>query len=190
MPTTECVIRELTPELLPDYLEYFDKVAFADNPNWASCYCHCYYFPHQLKSWKDATASENRAAMIERIGCGQAKGHLAYVDGKVAGWCNAAPRNMFTALQDEPEPQADQIGAIVCFIIAKPYRRQGIATRLLDAACEGFRRQGLTIAEGTARTGSEEDTHNYKGPLSMYLAAGFTVTKPLDKGLSLVRKNL
>jgi GNAT superfamily N-acetyltransferase len=190
MPPTECDIRELCPELMGDYLAYFDHDAFADNPKWASCYCHCYYFPHQLKPWKDQTGEQNRAAVCELIGARKMQGHLAYLDGKVVGWCNAAPRPMLTALQDEPEPQAERIGTIVCFNVAKPYRGQGIARRLLEAACEGFRRQGLALAEGFPRHDTFDPAPNYKGPLSMYLDAGFEVVRKQDNGITHVRKAL
>src|SRR5688500_9646233 len=86
------VIRELTPELLGDYLSFFDNDAFADNPKWASCYCRCYHFPHHLKSWKEQTAAENRAAVCDLIGQRQMRGYLAYSGGKPVAWCNAAPR--------------------------------------------------------------------------------------------------
>lgn len=35
-------IKALAPELLDDYLAFFDSVAFTDNPDWSGCYC-CFY---------------------------------------------------------------------------------------------------------------------------------------------------
>ncbi len=62
----------------------------------------------------------------------------------------------------------ERVGAIVCFVVAQPHRRQGIARRLLDAACEGFRRQGLAVAEAYPRKGSTSDAVNYKGPSQLH----------------------
>ena len=32
-------IRKLTPELVEDWLGYFDGIAFGDHGDWALCYC-------------------------------------------------------------------------------------------------------------------------------------------------------
>lgn len=190
MPTTQCEIHPLSPERLDDYLAFFDHAAFADNPRWARCYCRCYYFPHHQAKWSDTTAEENRAAVIPMIRERRMQGYLAYADGKVVGWCNAAPRPLLVAFDDEPVDDAEQIGSFVCFIVAKPYRGQGIATRLLHAALDGLRVQGLKFAEAYPRRDTQDEAPNYKGPLSMYLAAGFEVVRELDDGLTEVRKEL
>lgn len=186
-------IRELTPALVEDYLAFFDHDAFADNPRWAACYC---MFPHVTEegdAWNARTAAVNRAAKRELICARQAQGWLAYVDGRVAGWCNAAPRMSLARYRETdelPREHAEESGSIVCFIIAKPFRRQGVATRLLAAAVEGFRRQGLRYAEAFTTPFPESDAQAHVGPLSMYLAAGFERMADLDDGYLLVRKTL
>ena len=182
-----CDIRELTPGLLQEYLHFFDHDAFADNPRWASCYCYFPHAPHSLGNWDVNATEQNRAAVSARIRAGQMRGYLAYVNGHVMGWCNAAPRTEFTILDDEP--QAAKIGSIVCFVIAKPFRGRRIATRLLQAACNGFRHQGLEIAEAYPRAQAESQASNHPGPLAMYLAAGFERVRESD-GSVIVRKAL
>ena len=49
-------IRELTPELLADFLGFFEGEAFADNPGWASCYCQFLYVDHARVSRRRARA--------------------------------------------------------------------------------------------------------------------------------------
>ncbi len=39
------VVRELTPERLDEYLQFFDREAFTDFPHWAGCYCGFYDTP-------------------------------------------------------------------------------------------------------------------------------------------------
>ena len=78
-----------------------------------------------------------------------------------------------TTVPDYDEPDADRIGSIVCFVIAKNHRRKGIARRLLEAACKGFKAQGFTMAEAYVLKDAKGDAMNYPGPLSMYLSAGF-----------------
>ena len=53
-------------------------------------------------------------------------GVLACRDGEALGWCNAAPFNADLALADLREPDADQTGAIACFVIASAARPQGV----------------------------------------------------------------
>jgi len=116
-------------------------------------------------------------------------GYLAYRDGRPVGWCNAAPRVLMTTLREEAELQVDTIGSIVCFVVAKPYRGEGIARRLLEAACDGFHRQGLKIAEAYPRKDAQDEAANYHGPLAMYLATGCEPVREAD-GIVLVRKTL
>ena len=168
-----CTIRELTPALLDDYLSFFDHDAFADHPQWGFCYCRLHHFPHKERDWRTTTASENREAVINLILEGTLQGCLAYSGNKVVGWCNAGPRVRMTTTPDYEEPDAESIGSIMCFIVAREYRRGGIARQLLDAACAGFAARGLTIAEGYVLKGAQGDAMNYPGPLSMYLSAGF-----------------
>ena len=40
----EIKIKSLEPELIDDFLYFFDNVAFTDNPDWSVCYCHFHHF--------------------------------------------------------------------------------------------------------------------------------------------------
>lgn len=183
-------IHPLSPERLPDFLSFFDGDAFADNPRWSSCYCQCYYEDHSRIVWKDRTAAQNRAFACERATSGGMQGYLAYVGARVAGWCNAAPRGLLRALDDEPTPDAELVGAIVCFLVAPRLRGQGVASALLAAACDGLQAQGLRIAEANPRADAASAAENHFGPLAMYLAAGFTVHRTDADGSVYVRKQL
>lgn len=183
-------IRPLSPDRLPDFLSFFEGDAFSDNPQWSSCYCQCYYEDHSCVIWRDRTAAQNRAFACERAANGRMQGYLAYVGGRVAGWCNAAPRHLLRALDEEPTPDAELVGAIVCFLVAPRFRGQGVSSSLLAAACEGLRSQGLRIAEANPRPDATSAADNHFGPLAMYLAAGFVVHRTDSDGSVYVRKQL
>ena len=55
-----------------DFLHFFDHergLAFADNPDWAKCYCHYYHVPKTMP-WASFSAQSNRDAMEARIAVG------------------------------------------------------------------------------------------------------------------------
>lgn len=67
--------------------------------------------------------------------------------------------------------------------------RPGRARQLLDAACAGFRNQGIEVVETYARKDTKDEAANHHGPLAMYLAAGFAPVKE-DGPIVVVRKSI
>jgi ribosomal protein S18 acetylase RimI-like enzyme len=188
----EVEVVPLTPDRAGEFLRFFDNNAFADNPGWASCYCMYYNFAGSQEEWEHRTSDENRRDKETDVRAGRACGYLAIVDGEPAAWCNATPRTQLPGLDRASEfrtEDAERVGAIVCFNVAPQFRRQGIASRLLDAACDGFRAQGMAFAEAYPAREARGDARSYHGPLEMYLRAGFTVLR--DEGpFAVVRKAL
>lgn len=182
-------IRPLTPQRLPEFLDFFEQRAFTDNPKWLSCYCHFPHADHATIAWKQRTAAQNRAATCERIENETMTGWLAYAGGQAIGWCNAGPRRFVEGLFNAHEPLADSIGAITCFVVAPAFRGRRIATALLGAACEGLRERGFAMAEAYPREGGNA-AENHHGPLAMYKAAGFELIKTGADGGLTVRKRL
>ena len=169
-------IRPLGPQLLDDYLDYFDRTAFTDNLEWAGCYCYFYLVDHTRQDWDMRTAEENRRSVAELIAGGGMYGYLAYIESKVAGWCHAGPKTYSLALmgcEELVDPDLTQTGSIVCFNVAPAQRRRGVGAALLTAACEGFVALGLGVAEAYPRPEASGDAADYHGPLQMYLQAGF-----------------
>src|SRR6266849_6006585 len=79
----EIVVRQLKPELVSDYLRFFDEDAFTDFPHWSGCYCG--FYDTTGEDW-DPTANggpSHRAARAELISSGKAQGLLACAEGKV-----------------------------------------------------------------------------------------------------------
>jgi GNAT superfamily N-acetyltransferase len=182
-------VKPLSAATLPEYLAFFDAKAFPDNPRWAGCYCFFPYHDPKTMNWPQRGAAENRIAISASVTLGHAQGHLAYADGEVVGWCNAAPRQHFPML-DEPEPDAEHIGCIMCFIVAPAQRGKGVATALLGAACDGLKSQGLRRVQAKPVKDAKSPAANHFGPLAMYLAAGFTVVREDDEGNVFVEKRL
>jgi ribosomal protein S18 acetylase RimI-like enzyme len=184
------VIVPLTPARLNDYLRFFDTKAFTDNPRWAGCYCYFPLHDPRTTQWPKRSAVENRTAIGECIGAGKAEGVLAYVDGEVAGWCNAGPHRLYPMLDEDPAPDAEHTGVVFCFVVAPEHRGKGIARTLLDAACSALAAQGMRVVVARPRRAAAGPAANHVGPLAMYLAAGFTVLREDAEGNVYVQKRL
>lgn len=190
-------IRELTPALLDDYLAFFDHDAFPDNPWWSGCFCSYYQDPSHDGDSRADTIPVRRPKAIDLVRSGRQRGLLAYDGGKVVAWCNAAPRASYLAPRDYAkgfDGDSATVGSIMCFVVTPPRRNGGVATALLDAACERFRRLGLAVAEAyppivPPRPEVPSSAHNYHGPLAMYVKAGFRMHRELER-FAVVRKDL
>ena len=93
----------------------------------------------------------NRRAFHRLVAAGDTPGILAYVDGQVAGWCALGPRAGFRRLESSRvlAPIDDQpVWSVVCFFIARPYRRQGLTVELLREAARFAAGRGARILEG------------------------------------------
>jgi GNAT superfamily N-acetyltransferase len=189
---SEIEIRPLSAATLDDFLAFFDHRAFSDNPQWSSCYCQCFYENHSKIVWSERTGEQNRARACERAARGEMRGYLAYLDGEPIGWCSAAPRALFHALDAEPVPdlEAARVGEILCFVVAPEHRGRGVARRLLRAACDGLRAAGLEIVEANPRPQAKTAAANHFGPLSLYLSEGFAIHRTDADGSVHVRRQL
>jgi ribosomal protein S18 acetylase RimI-like enzyme len=180
----------LTPDRLPDYLDFFDHRAFPDNPRWAGCYCRFPLHDPARETWDVKDAAGNRAAVGTACRSGRTGGVLAYDGDQVVGWCNAGPFAQFPMLKDEPVPDAERTGVIFCFVVAPERRGQGIGRALLEGACAQLAAQGLNAVMARPLKDADGPAANHLGPLSMYLSAGFTVVREESDGAVLVHKTL
>lgn len=183
--STDLSIRPVSPDQHDAVLRYFDLVAYADNPAWSDCYCIA---PIRADN-QSRTRDQNRAERSELMRSARANGLVAYRLGRVVGWCHAAPKRELVGL---PPGGEDEIGAVVCFVVAPDARRQGIATALLAAAVDHLRDRGMTAVEAYPLHEEPPDVAAkalYVGPKAMYLRAGFVPVSE-GPGFTVVRKAL
>jgi GNAT superfamily N-acetyltransferase len=176
-------VQPMTEGRVDDWLRFFDHDAFADNPDWASCYClepHVPTTPEQPeRAWR-----ETRAAMSARLRCAATFGYLAYVDGRAAGWVNASSRSDYGLyrLVDPTGPEPRTVIGVSCFVIAPPFRRHGVASALLDRVILDAADRGASWIEGYPHNQPKAgDAGHFRGARSMYEARGFAPIEVHEK---------
>jgi GNAT superfamily N-acetyltransferase/uncharacterized protein YndB with AHSA1/START domain len=185
-------IHDVTPERVADYQSFFDRDAFRDFPSWQSCYCMETHRTFSDEAWAARTARDNRRDMTDLINRREVTALLAYTDGKPIGWCNYGETTKLGGVMRRFGVNAtdyEGVGSVACFVIAAPYRGHGVASRLLDAAVERLRSRSLRAVEGYPHRGADSAQTNYRGPLGMYLRAGFEPYRETERNV-IVRKTL
>jgi GNAT superfamily N-acetyltransferase len=121
-----------------------------------------------------------KRALKRIVNSGEVPGLLAYANGEPIGWCSVAPRQVFPTLDRSRllKPVDDEpVWSVVCFFVARPYRRQGITVELLQAAVEYAKQHGAKIVEGYPVEPHKDtiaDISAYTGLVSAFRQVGFS----------------
>ncbi len=173
-------IHPLTPKRLPDLAALFGH---GGDPKW----CWCAYYRVRSIDFATATAAGNRRVLESAVETTAAErrnpGLVAYRDGEAVGWVSVGPRDDYERLQHSKvlAPVDDKpVWSIVCFVVARRARGQGIAKALLDAAVDYARDHGATLLEAypvETDGGRVPAAHAFKGTSGMFERAGFKVVE-------------
>jgi len=131
--------------------------------------------------------------MSERVSAGRVTALLAFAGERPVAWCQYGESTALAGVARRYGLEAPDhlgVGAVACFVIASQYRGHGLATRLLEKALERLRAKGFRAVEAYPPKESDgTDQGSYRGPLEMYLRAGFEPFREAGKVL-IVRKAL
>lgn len=176
IPTVE--IHPLTAERMDDLAALFNQ---GGDPRW----CWCAYFRLRSVNFSSSTAADNRGVLEESIDMtaaeGRAPGLVAYRHGEVVGWVSLGPRTDYERLMHSrvlAPVDETPVWSIVCFVVGRKARGEGLAIELLVAAVDYARDHGARVVEAyPIDTGGERvpSAQVYKGTLSMFERAGFQV---------------
>jgi GNAT superfamily N-acetyltransferase len=144
----------------------------------ASGGCWCMWWRLPRAQFNQQVGQKNKEALKAIVESGEPPGLLAYAGDEPIAWCSVGPREVFSALDrsrtlkrvdDEP------VWSIVCFFVAKPYRRQGVMAPVLAAAVEYARAHGARIVEGYPVEPAKalSGYSGYTGVVSAFRKAGF-----------------
>lgn len=192
-------IRPLGPALLDDYLNFFDNVAFTDHQEWAWCYCTYYHLGKQDEKriqadsageWKRDVLRNTAINLIKEC---EMNGYLAYINGQVIGWCNAADKKSYKKLCENRDIWDDgeelSVKSVTCFIVAPEARRKGVAAALLARVAKDAAEEGYKVLEAYPAAGELDCYLHYHGHSAMYIKSGFIKHKEF-KSYSVFRKLL
>lgn len=119
--------------------------------------CWCMYWRKTRSEWW-GHAEENKAAMRAIVESGRVPGILAYKGGQAVGWCSVAPRSEFPGLDRSPTLKRiddEPVWSITCFVIAKEWRRGGVASALAQEAINYASQNGAQIIEAYPLTNED-----------------------------------
>lgn len=182
-------VKALGPQLLDDYLHFFDNMVFTENPGWSKCYCYSFHFTGRNEEWNK---EQNRIAVSELIKNGGMTGYLAFLDNTPIGWCNVNNRNKYQRLSmcyDLDIDPKDKAASVVCFIVSPQYRRKGIARKMLEQIINDYSKLGYDYLEAYPEATQTSSEKNYKGPMRLYTKLGFEIVKTIDN-YHVVRRKL
>lgn len=132
-------------------------------------------------SWQNASAQSNRSD-LERLSHNDvAPGLVAYREDRAIGWVGLAPRTDYGRLTTSKvlRPIDDKpVWSIVCFVVSRQARRQGVGHELLKAAIDYAHEHGATTIEAypvSSERGRVPAADAFHGTQSMFERAGFEV---------------
>lgn len=178
-------IRKLSPDLVGDYVHFFDTTPHTDGKSEHKCYC--VWWCNEDYEGKDLTSSaeKRRDYAIQCVKEDKIQGYLAYYGNEVVGWCNANTkmeclkcycwrRFMGSVPTEEATPHI-RVKSIFCLTISPNMRRKGIASRLVERVCLDAAHDGFDWVEAYPNKVFLDEAEDYMGPATLYKNNGFVV---------------
>lgn len=164
---------------------------------WGACGgCWCMSWRLKRSDFMKQSGEGNRKAFKQIVESGKTTGIIAYADGEPVGWCSFGLREDFPRLEhsrvlkrldDRP------VWSVVCFYVAKNFRRKGLSVALLRAVEDYASGQGVEVLEGyptDTRTGRMPDPFVFTGLAQAFLKAGFTEVLRRSRTRPIMRKTV
>ena len=174
----------------------WDDLAALFGPRGACGGCWCMWWRMTRSDFMKKKGEGNRKALKRIVKAGETPGILAYADGQPVGWCAVAPREAYPTLaRSRVLMPVDErpVWSVTCFFVVKAFRRQGVTTRLLEAAAKFAKSRGARIIEGypvESRKGRMPDVFAYTGLPSAFRQAGFAEVARRSPTRPIMRREL
>ncbi len=163
----------LTAERWPDLVKLFGKRGACGG-------CWCMWWRCGRAEFERKKGTGNKRALHKIVNSSPPPGLLAYLGDEPVGWCAVAPRDQYARLTNSRifGPVDDEpVWSVVCFYVARPFRKRGITEALLAAAVRFAGECGARVVEGYPVAPAKDrvpDVFAYTGFVSTFAAAGFS----------------
>jgi GNAT superfamily N-acetyltransferase len=187
----DLTILPLTAEAWPALAALFEE---GGDPAW--CWCQ-FWRTSGFKGSRDDEKAANRARLEAQAAGPTAPGLVALTrEGHAVGWVSLGPREDFDRLERSrvrPRLDAVAVWSVVCFVVSRKARRQGVGGQLLEAAIAYAREHDAPALEAypvDTSTGRPTGPTLYTGTLSTFLRAGFRVVRQIDSPQATVSRSI
>ena len=181
-------IKPLTSDLTSEYLDFFDNRAFSDDNPMGPCYCNAAImnsreFDKMVSEFGDDCKGTLRRYAVKQLEEKKIFGYLAFGDDIPIGWCNAGDIKRYPVSHHQAIPDfarenvCGSTMSIICFAVAPEYRRQGIASALLEFIISDAISQNFTAVEGYVNIKHAGNYWDHTGPVQLYNKFGFMEVK-------------
>ena len=140
--------------------------------------------------------SGNKRALKKIVSSGQELGLIAYAEGEPVGWCAFGPRERYLRLAGsrvlKPVDQ-QSVWSVVCFFVAKDFRRSGLSVELARAAAQHAGKRGARLLEAYPVDPGEKTmpaAFAWTGLAATFRRAGFREVVRRSKTRPIMRKRL
>lgn len=155
--------------------------------------CWCMWWRRPRAEFERQKGAGNKGAFRRIVRAGRQPGLLAYANGRPVGWCAIEPRERYPVLERSrvlKRVDGQPVWSVVCFFVARPYRRQGLTAHLLRAAVEHARKRGARVVEGypvAVNAGKMPDAFAWTGFEAAFRKAGFVEVARRSKTRPMMR---
>ena len=172
-PASHLVVKPLTAGRWSDFETLF-------GPRGACGGCWCMWWRETHAEFERRKGEGNKRAMRRIISLGEVPGIIGYLEGEPVAWCSVTPRERFPRLERSrilKRIDEEPAWSVVCFYIAKQYRKLGLSLMMLEEAVRYAASNGARIVEGypvEPKKGSTADVFAYTGLARVFRSAGFS----------------
>jgi len=139
------VFHPLTPDRWDDLETLFGPERGAGSGCW------CMWWRLKRSEFEKQKGEANKEVMKRIIKSGEIPGIIAYSGKEPVCWCSVSPRETYPVLgRSRILKKVDEkpVWSIVCFFIARPFRKMGLSVALLKFITEYCKKKGAKETEG------------------------------------------
>ena len=171
-PIIDLEFHPLTPERWKDLETLFGERGACGG-------CWCMWWRLKRSQFEKQKGQENKKSLKKIVDSGEIPGILAYTNGQPIAWCSVAQRRTYPVLERSrilKRIDDETVWSVVCFFVAKSFRRKRVTVKLLRAAIKYVSEQGSKIVEGypvEPRKSQMPNAFAWTGLVSAFRKTGF-----------------